>query len=81
MILLLKKWIVDNSFMGLTKEKYGDESCECLDNKILLGIEYVEIMQCYTFATDVNPEPYNCLTEAELTTVIDKSKAITVSRC
>lgn len=81
MILQLKEWIVTTSYKTIVKERYGQDICDCVDRRIYVATNYVEYMQCYTFPTDDNEDPYNCLSEAELITVIEKSKAITISKC
>ncbi len=81
MILLLKEWVVDTSQEIISKEKYGGDICECCSRKLALANTYVDIMQCYTFPTDADADPYNCLTEAELKLVLQKSKKITTQSC
>ena len=81
MILLLKEWAVDTSQKIISKEKYGEDICDCCSRKLALANSYVNIMQCYDFAVVGADEPYNCLTEAELNLVLQKSKAITISDC
>lgn len=81
MILLLKEWVVDTSQKILNKEKYGEDICECCQKKLMLANKYVEIMQCYSFQEVGSDEPYNCLTEDELKSVLQKSKKITTQGC
>jgi len=86
MILLLKEWVVNTSQKIYSKEKYAGEECGCCWRKLALGNSYVGIMECYAFdlLTDgKNPQTdyYNCLTEAELRLVLEKSKKLTISDC
>jgi len=81
MILLLKEWVVDTSQEIISKEKYGEDICDCCSRKLALANSYVNIMQCYAFEVVGEDEPYNCLTEAELKLVLQKSKKITISDC
>lgn len=80
-ILQLKKWLVDNSYKATMKEKYGEDVCGCIENKCIIAVKYIQMMQCYTFPTDAVEEPYNCLDEDELITLIEKSIGITNSKC
>jgi len=85
MILLLKEWVVDTSQKIFSKEKYGEDICDCCSRKMALANSYVNIMQCFNFniyGVDKLPtDYYNCLTEDELRLVLQKSKAITISDC
>lgn len=81
MILLLKEWVVNTSQKIYSKEKYAGEECDCCWRKLSLANTYVDIMQCYNFQVVGSDEPYNCLTEAELKLVLQKSKKITISDC
>jgi len=81
MILLLKEWVVNTSQKIYSKEKYAGEECGCCWRKLALGNSYVGIMECYAFAVIDEDEPYNCLTEAELRLVLEKSKKLTISDC
>jgi hypothetical protein len=81
MILLLKEWVVNTSQKIYSKEKYAGEECGCCWRKLALGNSYVGIMECYAFAVVGEDEPYNCLTEAELRLVLEKSKKLTISDC
>jgi hypothetical protein len=81
MILLLKEWVVNTSQKIYSKEKYAGEECGCCWRKLSLGNSYVGIMECYSFAVVGAEEPYNCLTEAELRLVLQKSKKLTISDC
>lgn len=81
MILLLKEWVVDTSQKIYSKEKYAGGECGCCWRKLALANSYVGIMECYAFEEVGEDEPYNCLTEAELKLVLEKSKKITISDC
>ena len=81
MILLLKEWVVNTSQKIYSKEKYAGEECGCCWRKLALGNSYVSIMECYDFQIIDEDTPYNCLTEAELKLVIEKSKKLTISDC
>jgi hypothetical protein len=81
MILLLKEWVVNTSQKIYSKEKYAGEECGCCWRKLALGNSYVSIMECYDFQIIDEDKPYNCLTEAELKLVIEKSKKLTISDC
>ena len=87
MILLLKEWVVNTSQKIYSKEKYAGEECGCCWRKLALGNSYVSIMECYAFnVTEYGPSKqnsdfYNCLTEAELKLVLEKSKKLTISDC
>jgi hypothetical protein len=85
MILLLKEWVVNTSQKIYSKEKYAGEECGCCWRKLALGNSYVSIMECYAFniyGVDKLPtDYYNCLTEAELRLVLQKSKKLTISDC
>lgn len=84
-ILALKSWLTTKSTETLTKEQYGEDICECCNNKLILASKYVQYMQNYQFAykfLDAPPVyPYNCLTEQELITLLEKSKALTLQKC
>lgn len=80
-ILQLKEWLVDNSYKSTMKEKYGEDACGCIENKVIIAVKYIKMMQCYVFATDEVEEPYNCLSEEELITLIEKSIGIINSNC
>jgi hypothetical protein len=92
-ILMLKSWTASESVDILTKEKYGEDICDCCNNKLKLAVKYVEYMQCYQFSysyTIINENdtvetvyeyPYNCLTEEELKTLLEKSKLVTTQKC
>lgn len=81
MILLLKEWAVDTSQKLVNKEKYGGEICDCCISKLGLANSYINIMKCYNFEVVGEDEPYNCITEAELKLVLQKSKKITTESC
>lgn len=86
-ILALKYWLTSNSTETLTKEKYGEDICDCCLNKLKLAAKYVEYMECYGFAYYIQGienstvYPYNCIDENMLKTLVEKSKIITTQKC
>lgn len=88
-VLILKSWLANKSVETLTKEQYGEDICECCNGQLILASKYIQYMQCYQFSYyDENEEkqivvisPYNCLTEDELKTLLEKSKLITTQKC
>jgi hypothetical protein len=83
-ILALKSWLANKSVETLTKEQYGEDICECCNGQLVLAAKYIEYMQCYRFSYYEESgivNPYNCLTEDELKTLLEKSKLITTQKC
>lgn len=83
-VLILKSWLANKSVETLTKEQMGEDICECCNGKLILATKYIQYMQCYKFAYYEESgiiTPYNCLTEAELKTLLEKSKLLTTQRC
>lgn len=88
-VLILKSWLANKSVETLTKEQMGEDICECCNGKLVLASKYIEYMQCYQFSYyEINEEkglvivnPYNCLTEKELKTLLEKSKLLTTQKC
>ncbi len=88
-ILLLKSWLSNMSVETLTREQMGEDICECRNGTLVLANKYIQYMQCYQFPYyEINElkeivviTPYNCLTEAELKTLLEKSNILTTQRC
>ena len=83
-ILLLKSWLSNKSVETLTKEQMGEDICECCNGTLVLAKKYIHYMQCYKFAYYEESgiiTPYNCLTEAELKTLLEKSNILTTQKC
>lgn len=83
-ILSLKSWLSNYSVETLTKEQMGEDICECCNGKLVLATKYIQYMQCYKFAYYEESgiiTPYNCLTEAELKTLLEKSNILTTQKC
>ena len=81
MVLLLKEWQVNNAYSVVNTESYGDKTCDCCYRRLFLASRYINIMECYTFPSTDDSDPYNCITEDELRLVMQNAKKITLSDC